>query len=247
MKTDMIVVTALLALAAQPGDFNRTEETELLEFSYAWPAEAVRDPALNAILEERMEAARFEARRTAEEDRRTRPAEAPFNAHHYGESWIVDGDTPRLLSLSSSASTYTGGAHSNLLFAAMLWDKQAHRVLDTPSLFGSALAGLGDRYCAALVVEREERRGEPTPQGDLFGDCPGIDQQVLAPADRDRNGRFDTLRILLPPYAAGPYVEGDYVIDVAFGDADLAAIEADYRPAFEVPGPDFRPVSDEAE
>lgn len=243
----MIALAALLLAAAQAGDFSRTEETELLEFSYAWPAAAARDPTLNAILQERMEAARFEARQNAEEDRRTRPTEAPFNAHHYGESWGVDGDTPRLLGLSSSTSTYGGGAHGNMMFAAILWDKEAHRALDTPGLFGSALTSLGDRYCAALVVAREERRGEPTPQGDLFGDCPGIAQQVLAPADRDRNGRFDTLRVLLPPYAAGPYVEGDYVIDVAFSDTDLSAIASEYRAAFEVPGPDFRPVSDEAE
>lgn len=243
----MITLAALLLAAAQPGDVSRTEETDLLEFSYAWPAEAARDPELNAILEERKEAAHAEARRTAIEDRRGRPAEAPFHTHLYGESWSVEGDTDPLLSLSSSASIYTGGAHGNMMFAAMLWDKAAHRALDTPGLFGRALTSLGDRYCAALVVEREERRGEPTPQGDLFGDCPGITQQVLTPADRDRNGRFDTLRVLLPPYAAGPYVEGDYVIDVTFNDADLAAIAPEYRGAFEVPGPDFRPVEDESE
>lgn len=243
----MIALAALLLAVTQPGDFSRAEETDLLEFSYAWPAAAARDPELNAILAERMEAAHFEARRTAEEDRGTRPAEAPFNAHHYGESWGVDGDTGPLLSLSSSASTYSGGAHGNMMFAAILWDRATHRVLDTPGLFGRALASLADRYCAALVVEREERRGEPTPQGDLFGDCPGIAQQVLAPSDRDRNGRFDTLRVLLPPYAAGPYVEGDYVIDVTFDTADLAAIAPEYRDAFEVPGPDFRPVDDDPE
>jgi hypothetical protein len=243
----MIALAALLLTAAQAGDFSRTEETELLAFSYAWPAVAARDPELNAILQERMEAAHFEAKRNAEEDRRTRPAEAPFNAHLYGESWSMEGDTGPLLSLSSSASTYTGGAHGNMMVAAMLWDKAAHRVLDTPGLFERALTSLGTRYCAALVVEREERRGEPTPQGDLFGDCPGITQQVLTPADRDRNGRFDTLRVLLPPYVAGPYVEGDYAIDVTFDATDLAAIASGYRDAFEVPGPDFQPVSDEAE
>jgi hypothetical protein len=94
---------------------------------------------------------------------------------------------------------------------------------------------MAGRFCATLDARRAENRGEPVRRDgqDPFSACPRLGEQVLAPVDTDHDGRFDTLRVLMPPYVAGPYTEGDYIVDVPFAAADLAGVSAAYRPAFE--------------
>jgi len=245
-----MIAPLLLALAFQPappappapvtgpaGGYSRSITNDMLEFTYEWPAAAEQEPVLSALLHQRLDEAFTTATRYANEDKASRGGEVPFNVHLYGEGWEVAGETGQLMSLTSAVSTYTGGAHGNMHFGAILWDKGADHALDMDSaLGGDGLRALSPRYCDALDAEREARRGEPVRRGpdELFGDCPDIGEQVVAPVDADDNGRFDTLRVLLPPYAAGPYVEGDYVIDVRLGADDIARIDARYRPSFEV-------------
>ncbi|MGQ0589896.1 MAG: PdaC/SigV domain-containing protein [Sphingosinicella sp.] len=229
----MIPLVALLFAAAQSAN------EAPLDFIYAWPTAAAEDPRLRAALERDRVEARAEAERYVAEDRQSRPPEAGFNPHYYHQNWEVAGSAPQLLSLQASIETYTGGAHGNMHFEAILWDLADGRGIAGPELFGrAALERLGPRYCDALDAERAERRGEPVRRGsdDMFTDCPALAEQVMAPADEDGNGRFDSLRILLPPYAAGPYVEGDYIVELAFEPEDLAGIPDRFRPAFEVPG-----------
>jgi hypothetical protein len=73
----------------------------------------------------------------------------------------------------------------------------------------------------------------PRQSDDPFDRCPRLAEETVAPADEDGNGRFETLRVVLPAERAGPYIEGDYVIDIAFTPADLAPVPARYRSAFE--------------
>lgn len=229
----MRALAALLIAAAQPA------AEPPLDFTYTWPEVVDADPRLRATLDRDRWEARAEAERAVEADRRTRSSEAGFNPHYYHQTWEVAGSSPQLLSLQSSMETYTGGAHGNLQFAAGLWDRLEGRLLGTAELFGeAALARITPRYCDDLDNQRAERRGEPVQRStdDPFTDCPGLSWQAMAPADEDGNGRFDTLRILLPPYAAGPYVEGDYIVELTFEPGDLAGIPDGLRPAFEVPG-----------
>ncbi len=231
-----MLLAALLLAATQPADFRLSEDSDALAFSYGWPAVVAGDPVLERELRGRLEAAREQAESYLADDRGSRPADAPLNPHHYAAEWRVDGETAALLGLSATIETYTGGAHGNLQYAALLWDRASHAPIEAAGLLGAGLARIGPRYCAALDAERAGKRGGPTDPADMFGNCPQIEVQVLAPVDKDGNGRFDTLAVLLPPYAAGPYVEGDYVIEIGFEAGDLAAIPATYRAAFEPPG-----------
>lgn len=231
-----MLLAALLLAAVQPADFRLSEDNGALTFGYGWPAVVAGDPVLERELRGRLDAAREQAESYLADDRGSRPADAPVNPHHYAAEWRADGETAALLGLSATIETYTGGAHGNLHYAALLWDRAAHAPVEAAGLLGAGLARIAPRYCAALDAERAERRGGPTDPDDMFGNCPQIDTQVLAPVDRDGDGRFDTLAVLLPPYAAGPYVEGDYVIEIGFETADLAALPAAYRAAFEPAG-----------
>lgn len=239
-----------LALAAQPADFAVEESSELLEFSYAWPARAEAIAPLRAQLAREMARARAGAIRYARTDRADAAANGrPFEAHLYGAGWRVDGNAALLLSLSAEISSFTGGVHGNHDFAAILWDLARNRRAEIAALLGRrALGGLQPRFCAALDAMRAERRaGEEWPSfpGDSFTACPALARQVMTPADEDGNGRFETLRILLPPYSAGPYAEGEYVVELAFDAGDLAGLPAGFRPAFEVPGDRITPLPDE--
>ena len=47
------------------------------------------------------------------------------------------------------------------------------------------------------------------------------------------NGKaFDRIGILVAPYEAGPYAEGDYEITLPVTDAVIAAVKPEYRPSF---------------
>jgi hypothetical protein len=243
MLLAMSVFAALLASLAASGpvaeerpDFVVEERDEQLAFSYSWPAAVEAEPTLRARLAREMAAARAEARRTAEEDRVARGGDFPFNPHDFEKAWRIAGGTERLLSLAASTHSYTGGAHGNVAFDALLWDREEDRPVEPAALLGAeAIATLTPRYCAALDAERAERRGEPVSRDpeDPFSACPPLAEQVLAPADSDGNGRFDTLEVLIPPYVAGPWVEGPYPIDVPLAAGDLAGLDGTLRESFE--------------
>lgn len=212
-------------------------DAELIEFSYDWPAEAARVPALVRRFERERAAARAEALANAREDKATRGADAEFFGHSYGKSWQVMGASQRILSLSAETATFTGGAHGNVTYDGIVWDSKAGRDVGAAGLF-SASAGfqsLSKPYCAALDTERAERRQESLPlQGDdWMVKCPALASQIVVPVDSDGDGRFEAFRILLPPYEAGPYAEGPYEVDVPVTPSMRAAIRPEYRGSFE--------------
>jgi len=235
----MILIAALLLQAASPGAFVHEDESEHLHFHYGWPAAAEAVPALRAELRARMAAARARAMEMAAEGRNMAAGEGwEMPAHSHEQDWSLNGSTARLTSLSAGVATYTGGAHGNLAYEALLWDRADDRPVEAAALLGAGLTAMKERYCRDLDRQREEKRGEPVRRDpeDPHTACPALEAGVLTPADSDGDGRFDRLDVLIPPYAAGPYVEGDYVVEIPFEPADLAAIPDGYRPAFEVPG-----------
>lgn len=244
------ILLALIATAAQRADFVRDEETELLDFHYAWPAAADAVPMLRARLQREMGEAHDEALANAEQVRAyAREHGLSYNPMFHEQDWLAAGNASQLLSLSATVHSFTGGAHPNTDFMATLWDRALDEAVGAAALLGpTVLAGLTPRFCEALDTQRAEVRGEPIVREDgtdPFTACPALAEQVLVPADTDDNGRFDTLRILIPPYVAGPYVDGAYVIELRFGAADVAGISDGYRPAFEMAGKREMPVGND--
>ncbi|HEV2748171.1 MAG TPA: DUF4163 domain-containing protein [Allosphingosinicella sp.] len=213
------------------------EESELLEFTYGWPSQAAAIPLLRAQLERDMAAQRKEATAAARADKAERTAEIPFTGHWFSKVWKLHGDSGRLLSLAAEISTFTGGAHGNEGFEAILWDRSAGRAIAPGDLFrdrGAGWAALGRAYCPALNQARAKKREEPLPlEGDewLTG-CPPLAKQTVAPVDGDGDGRFELLRVLIPPYEAGPYAEGSYEVDVPVTAEVKALVRPEYRASF---------------
>lgn len=240
----VLVALALLAggaasaapIAAPGGQVH--VETATYGFTYRYPLAARRIPALKAWLDKdaaRLQAAIAQQAREGQDEARRNGF--PFHKYDSATEWRVVTDLPGWLSLSGTSGDYTGGAHPNHGPIALLWDKAANRQVKAADLFVSATAlsqATRAPFCAALNQQRAKKRGKPVApkSGDPFDACldPAKDGTlILGSADRVH---FTRLGFLLGPYAAGPYVEGDYEVTLPVTSAVLAAVRPEYRAAF---------------
>ena len=230
---------ASASAAASGGGASKVEEsTDLYEFDYSYPAAAGRIPALKTWLD----AERDKSRNQLIDDAtagRAEAKESDFEYHAYasGRAWEKVTETPRFLSLSAQIYDYTGGAHPNHGYDSLLFDKSAGKRLAPLDLFASKAAFdsvIQQPFCALLDRERAKRRGEPVVRdGEMFNDCIKPTEQTVILGSS--NGRtFDKVGVLVGPYAAGSYAEGDYEFTLSVTAALLKAVRAEYRGEFSV-------------
>lgn len=213
------------------------EQTDDFLFEYSYPAEAGNIPELANLLDRRLDRLRNRlAAQSAEARSDARDNGFPYNKYSSGVEWETVAQTPQFLSLSATLTSYTGGAHGNYGFDAMLWDKERAIALEPDAFFTSSQAleeALGDKLCEALNRERAVRRGAPVEEGsdDIFDACvPLSDTTILFGS---RSGRaFDRIGVQIGPYVAGSYAEGSFEFTFDVDQAVLAAISDKYRSAF---------------
>ena len=238
MKWTLLFAAALTASAGVgPREVKIDRDSAALEFKYQWSSEAAAIPALNRKLKAKAATAYAEAIKFAREDQAaSRQDKRPFHQHSFGTNWETAGQTPRLLSLEAAIYTFTGGAHPNSNVAAELWDQRLGKPIKITDLFtrpASFAALTRAAYCKALDKERLERRGGEKFDGQ-FDECPKYSELVIAPRDREPDGRFEAFEFVAAPYTAGPYVEGEYGISVPVTGQLTAALKPQYRASFEV-------------
>lgn len=212
------------------------QDSDLLEFSYAYPAEAAAVPAIVAKLGEEEKQGKADALQMAQEDKAARgQSDFPFNPHSLETTWTVHADSPRFLSLMSETYVFTGGAHGMTAYGPLLWDREAGREVSfetlttSPKAFGAAVR---EGFCDALDKARAEKRGEPVQRSDeMFSDCIDPMKQTLVP-EAAKGKPIDRLLVVVGPYEAGPYAEGSYEIPLKVDAAMLNAIKPEYRSAF---------------
>ena len=235
---------ALLAIALLTighGADARTVKVErnspALEFSYSYPSEAAAIPALKKRFDAELSKEFRKAHDLALEDQKAYRQEGRAGIHDfYAMEWTLAGQTPRLLSLQNSVSTFTGGAHPNTGYGALLWDRRLNREIKVNDLFARASVLTGQtraRYCAALDAERKKRRGGRPAGLPEFDACPKFRDLAIAPLDTNRNGLFDAIQFVASPYTAGPYAEGEYAITVPVTVGLIAGLRPMYRSSFE--------------
>lgn len=213
---------------AQAGEAKR-------DFAYSWPAEVSAVPELTG---------RF----TAERDRLLAEQKAEWEAsvkefagedcvactnRAFEKTWEVVADLPRYLSLSASFYAYTGGAHGNGGFDALVWDREAKAAFDPKAMFTSPAAlqkALGDPWCKALKTERQKRLG-PDYSDDGFFQCPPIADLTVLVGSSDKRA-FDRVGLIAAAYVAGSYAEGPYEVTLPVTPAVLGAVKPEYKAAF---------------
>jgi hypothetical protein len=215
------------------------ESNDLIDFEYSYPAAAGAIPALKTMLDAELDKQKAELIANAKAQKADDEKDGiPFNALGDWVEWKVVTDLPTWLSLSADVSTYEGGAHPNHGFDALLWDRQANRRRAPLDLFVSKAAlsrAIRKDFCAALDKQRAQKRGEPVKPGstDEFDQCidPVDSTVILGSAGRQA---FDRIGVLVAPYEAGPYAEGDYEVTLPVTPAVLAAVKPEYRASFAV-------------
>lgn len=238
MKRGIILAVALLsAAAAAAAPVKIVRNSKALEFTYAWPSEAAAIPALDRRFRADLAKSYSQALTDAREDQKMyREQQRTGMQDLFLSVWTSAGETPRLLSLQQQLSTFTGGAHPNTGYDALLWDRKLNREIAVGSLFGSAAALstiTRSAYCKALDKERLKRREGMKMDVPDFNACPKYSDLSIAPSDKNGNGRFDRLLFVASPYVAGPYSEGKYEIPVPVTKRLIAALKPEYRASFE--------------
>lgn len=237
MKRGVLVAMALFACgAAEAWPVKIERDSDLLEFTYEWSSEAAAVPALDRRFRaERAKAYRDALANARQDQLLARQQKRDYNQESYSMHWSTAGQTSRLLSLQSQLGTFTGGAHPNSNNGALLWDRRLSQQLSMDDLFlrRQAFGALTRiRYCTLLAAERQERRKGEKFGGD-FDQCPKYSELAIAPVDKDKDGRFDTIAVVASPYVAGPYVEGEYEIEIPVTRQLIAGLKPAYRNSFE--------------
>lgn len=135
--------------------------------------------------------------------------------------WDAPVETARLVSADGLFWSYTGGAHGNPGYHAIIWDRQGLREVRPADLFraGADLTALDRALCDAINAAKAARggdqawdpspyRGEPAAK-DLWS-CPAALETPFSLAPGDMAGRAGGLVFLIGPYIVGPYAEGVY-------------------------------------
>lgn len=213
--------------------YDYKQESGLYKFGYSFPATA---PALAAILKREAESAETRLKADAAQFRDEAKVQGfPYHAYEILHQWKQVASIPRFQSLSAQIYAYTGGAHGNTGFDALVWDREASAELKPIDMFTSVAAlnaVIQQPFCRLLDQERVNRRGQPIGDpSDSFNDCIDPLEQTLILGSS--NGKtFDRLGILIGPYAAGSYAEGDYDITLPVTSAVLETVKPAYRSAF---------------
>jgi hypothetical protein len=236
-----LIPLALLTIAASAGAapvpataLFQNLVTPTLVYRWRVAPEAAMEPGLLRSLRAAAATERTKAQKAATTDAATaRKQGYGFSRYRLVTDWRLAADTPRLLALIGTTSTFSGGAHGNISYDVRLWDKTVHRPVKLLALFGNwakARKNIEADYCKALAVEQARRRRGATPSGG-FDTCPRLSDQAMAPVGDGGDGA-PSVTVLLPPYAAGPYSEGAYEITLMWPEAIKPLLLPAWRTTF---------------
>jgi hypothetical protein len=212
-----------------------SEKTELLDFEYVIPPDAAARKVLRDWMTTQAGRLKAMALKSAQGDFESSQASGfEYRQHSDGTRWAATADTPSLMSFQGQHYFYTGGAHPMVNYLALVYDKPEGRLLRSPEIFSdpnAAYAYLTPLYCNRLDELRLEKRGEKTDPSDLFGDCPKLTAATVLPVSKTPK-TIDTIRIILDPYVAGPYAEGEYVIELPVDQRMIDMVKPRYQGVF---------------
>jgi hypothetical protein len=134
----------------------------------------------------------------------------------YAARSVVDG---RYVSIVRSDYMDTGGAHPNSDVDTILWDAAAKRRISIRPFFtetaddGPTMQAMLKSVIASLNIEKKKRGTSETATAEWFKSLEPkllkIGAVTLAPSTEA--GKASGLTFHYPPYAVGPYAEGQYV------------------------------------
>ncbi len=130
------------------------------------------------------------------------------------EDWTVAAQTSKLLSLRSLTYEFAaGGAHPNIVYGAILWDKSLKQPVTAAALFkpGADFHKVEASLCEGLKAERRQHFGvdAAAPQA-----CPRVADTPFQLAPSTQTGKAGGLTFLIAPYALNAMADGPYQVTV---------------------------------
>ncbi len=155
----------------------------------------------------------------AQADRTEAGGDEGMGAYNKSIEVAPGAETGKLFSLIRTDSEYTGGAHPNSSFAAILWDKALKREVAAADLFTKTgdLSALDTALCAAINAEKRKRDPQAETVSLTGADmwkCPRASTLPFVLATGTQPGKAGGLVFLIGPYQVGPYAEGAYEVTV---------------------------------
>ena len=207
------------AYAAEPkADFEI--KTRSIETSVTLDAKIKADPALaqDCLTEGKAwaEKNRADADKGRKQDPQMFRNGAWSMARNYETRSVVDG---HYVSIVRSDYMDSGGAHPNSNVNTILWDSAVSKRISIRPFFtetadgGPTMKAMVKAVLASLTSEKKKRDAGETATAEWFKDVEPkllkIGAVTLAPSTV--SGKSSGLTFHYPPYAVGPYAEGEYV------------------------------------
>ena len=194
-------------------------DSEHAEVELTLPAAVARQPDLHARLYSEGVAQLRQFAEGARADRTEYGGDMALPAFSQSIEWAAGAETGKLFSLRRQVYEYTGGAHPNAAYGALIWDKALKRVVEPAQLFrrGADLSSLDQALCEAVNAAKRERSPDARPvtldSADSFA-CPRAIETPFVLAPSTTGGRAGGLLFLISPYTVGPWAEGGYEVVV---------------------------------
>lgn len=210
------------------------ETSPTLDFAWHAPPEIAGAPGALSSMRAEADTTRAEMQKEAREFSQMLAEEGQDPRQlSYRQDWTLGYETPGLMNFTSETYRYDGGAHGMTTFDSLFWDKEAGAAVDRSALFVNwpqARERIASLFCENLDRMRADRRGGEVGDGGLgFSDCPDVTDFPWALS----NGGIGepALKVLVEPYAAGPYAEGSYEVTIPLSNGLRGAMKTVYVPA----------------
>lgn len=199
--------------------YHTEQKTSDYELSLKVPEAPAAIPALKAEILRRFEAASKIVKDNAAEDKET--DRKNFHPYSFDSEWRVTFDSPEVISLSASNSTYNGGAHPNNDYDSIVWEKTSGSAAALSDLFAkadlqAALRDIAEQAKASLRKKFPHEEGQPADfdpvEGNIAADPEKLGHYALtyAKGEVKANG----IVLLWGAGAAWPNVMGDIKLSV---------------------------------
>ena len=244
MAGALMLATAALSQAAAEKSIESNEQGTGYSLEFSYPAVIAEHPALQQMVLAERQTQLTQLKQWGKDWVSENPERAVETDMESFITWQTVANLPRFLSLTKDIWDYSGGAHGNWWRSSIVWDKQLGTVRKPIEMFVDKQAFdrvMHERFCEALDTERARKDGQEPVAGkddaeywqDWMERCPKPSELDIILGSSDRK-TFNRLAVYVGIYTVGPYVEGDYEIDLPVTANLIAAVKPEYRGVFAV-------------
>ena len=231
-----------VAVAATPELKDVIETTPAYIIGISYPQEAMRYPPLARALQDYAAAVQDQLMQALGELKGRRPA-VPYDL---SLNFSLVAETPRVVAVAATGSSYLGGAHGVPLEQRFVWLPQMQQMLAAEQLIPNAAdwAPVSDYVRAQLKTRVQRDLDDDHLDPDVYAEQMqmrgGMIDEGTAPKPvhfarfepvMNADGSIRALRFVFPPYQVAPYVEGTQTVDVP-ARVLLPLVAPAYRPLF---------------